>query len=64
MSHLPDDHVIKLRQLLRREDEEAGAGAQQTGLAAVTAVSAEASQPAQEASRPSGSDRNAGAGPA
>ena len=54
MSHLTDDDVIKLRQLLRREDEEAGAGAQQAGLAAVMAVSAEASQPAQEAHRPSG----------
>ena len=54
MSHLTDDHVIKLRQLLRREDEEAGAGAQQAGLGTVMAVSAEASQPAQEASRPSG----------
>ncbi len=54
MSQLPDDDVIKLRQLLRREAEEAGVAAQQAGPAAMMAVSAEASRPARAASRPSG----------
>ena len=51
MSHLTNDDVLKLRQLIRRKDEEAGAGAQQAGLAAMMALSAEASQPAPEAGR-------------